>query len=114
MSKFDGLEIASHGLLIPVAATQVSPELGVNIEYLADVSHPQRFTLIECQILRRTHNVLDFSAVEVPLGQEVEVFLSKGLHLHLSVGSNTFDEHLEDGLLGLRVQSLVAKGNVNT
>jgi hypothetical protein len=110
----DSLEVAPHGLLVPSSPLQVPVEALQHVEHLANVLHAEGLAAIDRQGLRRADRVLDLPAVEVVLGKIRVVLLGEGHEVNLFEDSDTLDEYLENLLLGLLVERVVAEGNVNT
>lgn len=75
--------------------------------------HAKWLLLIDRQRLRRAHCVLDLAAVEVVLGERVEVLVCKGHRIDALEDAHALDEHLEDRLLGFRREVAVAEGDVD-
>lgn len=86
------LEVTSHRILKSSTTLQVPPELSMYIQHQPDMAHAQRFALIDRQILRTTHDVLDFSAVQIVLGKGGNVLFGERLDIQLAVRLDPLEE----------------------
>lgn len=93
------LEVAAHGILEAWPTLEVSVERHLHLEDLADVTHRQRFPLVDGQSLGGADGVFDLATVEFMPGQGIEVLLRERHQINLFEDANTLDEDLEDGLL---------------
>jgi hypothetical protein len=85
-----------------------------HVKELNNVLHAQSFPAMKSQRLGCANGVLDLTAIEIVSCERIVIFFGEIRYRNFLQSLHSFNEYLKNRLLGLGVEFVVAKTNVNS